>query len=130
MTPLTVGTILNHVVQYSDLDATFAALSDPTRRGIVEHLGRGAATVSELAQRFDMTLTGVKKHLALLEEAGLVVTEKQGRTRHCRLGDNPLDRELAWISGYRSSIEGRMDRLEKFLTESRDLPADRTEQQS
>lgn len=109
------------MVQYSDLDATFAALSDPVRRGIVEQLGRGPATISELAERFGMTLTGVKKHVALLESAGMVVTEKQGRTRHCRLGDNPLDRELAWISGYRSSVEARLDRLEQFLARGGDL---------
>ncbi|MCM6773577.1 metalloregulator ArsR/SmtB family transcription factor [Nocardia sp. CDC159] len=103
------------MVQHDFLDASFAALSDPTRRGILERLGRGPATVSELAERFAMTLTGVKKHLRLLEDAGMVVTEKRGRVRYCRLGDNRLDREAAWIRGYRQMVEARMDRLERFL---------------
>ncbi|MFE3292250.1 ArsR/SmtB family transcription factor [Rhodococcus sp. NPDC059234] len=103
------------MVQHSGLDATFAALSDPTRRGILEHLGRTDATVSELAEHFEMTLTGITKHLHLLEEAGMVVTEKHGRVRHCRLGTNPLDREAAWIRGHQREIEGRLDRLEQFL---------------
>lgn len=73
------------MVQYDFLDASFGALADPTRRGILEHLGRGPATVSELAERFAMTLTGIKKHIHLLEAAGMVVTEKRGRVRYCRL---------------------------------------------
>ncbi|MFC7448518.1 ArsR/SmtB family transcription factor [Rhodococcus daqingensis] len=72
-------------------------------------------TVSELAERFGMTLTGITKHLRLLEEAGMVVTEKRGRVRHCRLGTNPLDREAAWIRGHQLEIEGRLDRLGQFL---------------
>lgn len=103
------------MVQYSRLDVSFAALSDPTRRGILEHLGRTDATVSELAERFEMTLTGITKHLRLLEGAGMVVTEKRGRVRHCRLGTNPLDREAAWIRGRQLEIEGRLDRLGQFL---------------
>ena len=103
------------MVQHSDLDATFAALADPTRRGILEHLGRGAATVSELAERFDMTLTGIKTHLALLEAAEMVVTEKQGRIRYCRLGTNPLRQELDWMIEYRRTVEDRLDRLEALL---------------
>ncbi|SDE18563.1 ArsR/SmtB family transcription factor [Rhodococcus tukisamuensis] len=103
------------MVQYSRLDVSFAALSDPTRRGILEHLGRTDATVSELAERFEMTLTGITKHLRLLEDAGMVVTEKRGRVRHCRLGTNPLDREAAWIRGHQLEIEGRLDRLGQFL---------------
>jgi DNA-binding transcriptional ArsR family regulator len=97
------------------LDASFAALSDPTRRGILEHLATASATVSELAERFDMTLTGVKKHLQLLEAAGMVVTEKRGRVRYCRLGENSLDREIAWIRAHQQALEARMDRLEQFL---------------
>jgi DNA-binding transcriptional ArsR family regulator len=103
------------MVQYSVLDISFAALSDPTRRGILHQLGRGQATVSELAERFEMTLTGVKKHIQLLEQAELVVTEKRGRTRYCQLGTNSLDRERAWIDGYRSMVDARMDRLERLL---------------
>jgi DNA-binding transcriptional ArsR family regulator len=103
------------MVQHSRLDASFAALSDPTRRGILEHLGRTDATVSELAERFEMTLTGITKHLRLLEDVGMVVTEKRGRVRHCRLGTNPFDRELAWIRGRQLEIEGRLDRLGQFL---------------
>ncbi|MBF6331281.1 ArsR/SmtB family transcription factor [Nocardia transvalensis] len=103
------------MVQHDFLDASFAALSDPTRRGILEWLGRGPATVSELADRFEMTLTGMKKHIQLLEAAGMVATEKRGRVRYCRLGDNRLDREAAWIRDYRHMLEARMDRLGQFL---------------
>jgi DNA-binding transcriptional ArsR family regulator len=107
--------MLNHMVQRCGLDASFAALADPTRRGILEHLGRRVASVTELAERFEMTLTGIKKHLGLLEEAGMVVTEKRGRVRYCRLGANALEREAAWIRGYQRELEARMDRLEQFL---------------
>jgi DNA-binding transcriptional ArsR family regulator len=103
------------MVQYSVLDISFAALSDPTRRGILHQLGRGRATVSELAEQFGMTLTGIKKHIQLLEQAELVVTEKRGRTRYCELSANSLDRERAWIDAYRVMVNDRMDRLEQFL---------------
>ncbi|MBF6341497.1 winged helix-turn-helix transcriptional regulator [Nocardia abscessus] len=103
------------MVQYDFLDASFGALADPTRRGILERLGSGPATVSELAERFEMTLTGVKKHIQLLEAAGMVVTEKRGRVRYCRLGANVFDREVAWMQGYRRMVEARMDRLGEFL---------------
>ncbi|WP_280242848.1 ArsR/SmtB family transcription factor [Nocardia abscessus] len=103
------------MVQYDFLDASFGALADPTRRGILECLGSGPATVSELAERFEMTLTGVKKHIQLLEAAGMVVTEKRGRVRYCRLGANVFDREVAWMQGYRRMVEERMDRLGEFL---------------
>ncbi|AXK87631.1 winged helix-turn-helix transcriptional regulator [Nocardia farcinica] len=103
------------MVQYDFLDASFGALADPTRRGILERLARGPATVSELAEQFDMTLTGMKKHLRLLEEAGMIDTEKRGRVRYCRLGANVFDRELAWLQGYRRMVEARMDRLGEFL---------------
>jgi DNA-binding transcriptional ArsR family regulator len=103
------------MVQYSVLDVSFAALSDPTRRGILHQLGHERATVSELAERFEMTLTGIKKHIQLLEQAELVVTEKRGRTRYCELSTNSLDRELAWIDAYRVMVNARMDRLEHFL---------------
>ncbi|MGV9819998.1 ArsR/SmtB family transcription factor [Nocardia xishanensis] len=103
------------MVQYDFLDASFGALADPTRRGILERLGSGPATVSELAERFEMTLTGIKKHIRLLEDAGMIVTEKRGRVRYCRLGDNVFDREVAWLQGYRRIVEARMDRLGEFL---------------
>lgn len=97
------------------LDAGFAALSDPTRRGILEQLGRGDASISDLAASFAMTLTGVKKHVQILEEARLVTTEKVGRVRLCRLGPRRLEAESAWIANYRCMLEGRLDRLGDFL---------------
>ena len=108
--------ILNHMVQYSPrLDAAFAALSDPTRRGILERLGVGDASVSDLAARFAMTLTGVKKHVRVLEQAGLVTTKKIGRVRQCRLGPRRLDAETAWIANYQRMLEERLDSLGEFL---------------
>jgi DNA-binding transcriptional ArsR family regulator len=104
------------MVQYSPvLDSAFAALADPTRRGILEQLGRGDASITELADRFEMSLTGLKKHVGILEQSGLVVTRKVGRIRHCRLGPRRLERESAWIEKYRRMLEGRMDRLGDFL---------------
>jgi DNA-binding transcriptional ArsR family regulator len=104
------------VVQYqAQLDRTFAALSDPTRRGILERLGRGRATVSELAETFGITLTGLKKHVLVLEEAGLVRTEKVGRTRWCSLGSQDLDAVQQWIVGYRLMLDERLDRLGELL---------------
>ena len=108
--------IVNHMVQYSGLDAGFAAISDRTRRGILERLGRrGEASISELAESFDMTLTGMKKHVRVLEDSGLVATEKVGRTRTCRLGPRTLENETAWIEKYRQMVESRLDRLGEFL---------------
>jgi DNA-binding transcriptional ArsR family regulator len=110
------GTILNHMVHYQDrLDAAFAALSDPSRRGILEHLGRRDATISELAEAFEMTLTGIKKHVQILESAGLVTTKKVGRVRHCTLGKRRLDLEAEWMSMHRQMLEARLDRLGEFL---------------
>ena len=104
------------MVQYqAQLDRTFAALSDPTRRGILERLGRGRATITELAEPFGITLTGLKKHVQVLEEAGLVRTEKVGRTRWCRVGDQDLDEVQRWIAGYRLMLEERLDRLGELL---------------
>jgi DNA-binding transcriptional ArsR family regulator len=104
------------MVQYSPrLDITFSALADPTRRGILERLGRGDASITDLAETFEMTLTGMKKHVAILEEARLVATEKVGRVRTCRLGPLRLDDETAWMSMYRQMLEERMDRLGAFL---------------
>ena len=103
------------MVKYSSLDRTFSALSDPTRRDILERLAHGPATVSELARPFDITLPGVLKHVRVLEEARLVVTEKHGRTRECRLGSEHLDDAAQWIQIYRSRWEGRLDRLGDYL---------------
>ena len=107
--------ILNHMVQYSTLDSTFAALSDPTRRGILERLGRTDRSISELADSFGMTLTGMKKHVRVLEEAQLVTTEKVGRVRTCRLGPRRLDEETTWIETYRQMLDARLNRLGAFL---------------
>ncbi len=101
------------------LDTGFAALSDHTRRGIVERLGRGDASISELAVDFEMTLTGVKKHVQLLEEAGLVTTEKVGRVRRCTLGPRRLEDETAWIARYEQMLEARLDRLGDFLARTK-----------
>jgi DNA-binding transcriptional ArsR family regulator len=108
--------ILNHMVQYSSrLDASFAALSDPTRRGILERLGRGDASISDLAAQFGMTLTGIKKHVAVLEEAELVTTKKVGRVRYCSLGPRRLEAETAWMVNHQRMLEARLDRLGEFL---------------
>jgi DNA-binding transcriptional ArsR family regulator len=112
------------MVQRSDrLDSAFAALADPTRRRVLERLGRGEASISDLAGAFDMTLTGMKKHVQVLEDAGLVATEKVGRVRHCRLGPRRLDDELAWIAHYRSMLEARYDRLGAFLERTQGDPS-------
>jgi DNA-binding transcriptional ArsR family regulator len=112
------------MVQYSHgpLDTAFAALSDATRRGILERLGRGDASITELADRFGMTLTGMKKHVAILEEAGLVATEKVGRVRTCRLGSRRLDDEAMWITEYRRMLEARLDRLGDYLARTKGKP--------
>lgn len=111
------------MVQYlRRLDSTFAALSDPTRRGVLERLGRGDASITDLAERFDMTLTGMKKHVQALEDARLVTTEKRGRVRVVRLGSNRLEQETAWIEQYRTMLEGRLDRLGAFLERGNDIP--------
>ena len=104
------------MVQFSErLDVSFAALADGTRRGILERLGRGDASISDLAAGFDMTLTGMKKHVSILEQAGLVTSEKVGRVRPCRLGPRRLEDETAWIAHYREMLEARLDRLGAFL---------------
>ncbi len=123
MTANLAARILNHMVQYSPkLDTAFAALADPTRRGIIERLGRGNAAISELAEDFEMTLTGIKKHVQVLEAAGLVTTEKVGRVRQCRLGTRRLDHEAAWIAAHRRMLEGRLNRLGDFLERTRGKP--------
>lgn len=103
--------------EFARLDASFAALSDVTRRGVLEQLGRADASITELASKFDMTLTGMKKHVGVLEEAGLVTTEKVGRVRTCRLGPRRLDEETAWIERYRQMWAARFDELDKILEE-------------
>jgi len=111
--------ILNHMVQYSGarLDASFAALSDATRRGVLEQLGRADASITDLAVKFDMTLTGMKKHVGVLEQAGLVITEKVGRVRTCKLGPGGLEDEVAWIERYRRLWEARFDELDNVVEE-------------
>ena len=107
------------MVQYREpvLDVTFAAISDPTRRGVLEQLGRADASITGLAQRFHMTLTGMKKHVGVLEQAGLVTTEKLGRVRTCRLGHRRLDQEAEWIERYRQLWAERFDELDKIIEE-------------
>lgn len=107
------------MVQLS-LDQTFAAVSDPTRRGILQRLGHRDASIGELAQAFGMTLTGVKKHVKLLEEVGLVTTEKIGRVRTCRMGPRRLDEAAQWIRGYQEMMEARLDRLEAYLEQMKE----------
>jgi len=98
-----------------ELDRTFSALSDPTRRAILERLGRGSATISELAAPSGMSLTGLKKHVQILEQAELVSTEKRGRTRICRLGPRQLEEASQWIEGYRRTWQERFDRLDELI---------------
>lgn len=98
-------------------NASFAALSDPTRRGVLEHLARKDASITELAEKFDLTLTGMKKHVGVLEEAGLVATEKIGRVRTCRLGGRSLADEEAWIGRFRRLWAARFDELDTLLEE-------------
>jgi DNA-binding transcriptional ArsR family regulator len=111
------------MVQYGvRLDAAFGALADPTRRGILEQLGRSEASITELAHEFAMTLTGMKKHVHVLEHAQLVTTSKQGRVRTCRLGPRRLDDEAAWIDSYRRMLEERLDHLGAFLERTKEKP--------
>jgi len=107
------------VVQFSNssLDASFAALSDPTRRGVLEQLGRGNASITELAEKFRMTLTGMKKHVGVLEKAGLVATEKVGRVRTCKLGQHGLADEATWIDLQRRIWDERFDQLDEVIGE-------------
>ena len=109
--------ILNQMVHYSQtrFDASFAALSDATRRGVLEQLGRADASITDLAAKFHMTLTGMKKHVSVLEQAGLVTTEKIGRVRTCKLGLRRLEQEAAWIERYRQLWHARFDELDKIV---------------
>ena len=110
---------LNQMVQFSRarLDDSFAALSDTTRRGVLEQLGRADASITELAEKFDMTLTGMKKHVGVLEQVGLVITEKVGRVRTCKLGPRRLDEEAAWLERYRQLWASRFDELDEVIEE-------------
>src|SRR3954451_30478 len=99
------------------LDVSFAALSDATRRGVLEQLGRADASITNLAEKFQMTLTGMKKHVGVLEQAGLVTTEKVGRVRTCKLGPRRLQEETAWIERYRQLWDARFDGLDNVVEE-------------
>jgi DNA-binding transcriptional ArsR family regulator len=107
------------MVQYmrARLDASFSALSDATRRGILEQLGRCDASITDLAEKFAMTLTGMKKHVGVLEQARLVTTEKVGRVRTCKLGTRRLEEETAWLERYRQLWDSRFDELDKVVAE-------------
>lgn len=109
--------ILNYMVQYSAarLDASFSALSDATRRGVLEQLGRADASITDLALKFRMTLTGMKKHIGILEQAGLVITRKVGRVRTCRLGSRALEDEAAWIERHQQLWSARFAALDKIV---------------
>jgi len=98
-------------------DASFAALSDATRRGVLEQLGSADASITDLAEKFRMTLTGLKKHVGILERAGLVTTVKVGRVRTCKLGPRRLEEEAAWIERYRQLWDARFDELDKLVAE-------------
>jgi DNA-binding transcriptional ArsR family regulator len=107
------------MVQYSTarLDASFAALSDVTRRGVLEQLGRADASITDLADKFHMTLTGMKKHVGVLEQAGLITTKKIGRVRTCKLSLRRLEEETAWIEKYRQLWAARFDALDEIVEE-------------
>jgi DNA-binding transcriptional ArsR family regulator len=107
------------MVQYAGgrLDSSFGALSDATRRGVLERLGRGDASITDLAADFHMTLTGIRKHVGVLEQTGLVTTEKVGRVRTCRLGPLRLEEAMAWIERYRQLWDARFDELDKVVEE-------------
>src|SRR5215207_2525182 len=111
--------ILNHMVQHSQthFNASFAALSDATRRGVLEQLARADASITELADKFEMTLTGMKKHVGVLEQAGLVTTTKVGRVRTCKLGPCRLEKEMEWIARYRQVWDARFEALDRVIEE-------------
>ena len=107
------------MVQYATIDRTLGAIADPTRRQILDRLGKEPASISQLAEPFGMTLTGMKKHVQILEDARLVVTEKLGRTRTCRLGPERLDEVFDWIGFYRKQWDRRLDGLEAYFEEKK-----------
>ncbi len=111
------------MVQYQEIDRTFGALADPTRREILERVGReGSVTVSGLAEPAGISLTGMRKHLRVLEGAGLIATEKVGRTRHCRLGPRRLEDLETWMQEYRRTLEERLDRFGELLERQKGTP--------
>src|ERR1700758_1119828 len=107
------------MVQYCQtrFDVSFGALADATRRGVLEQLGHADASITTLAEKFHMTLTGMKKHVGILEQAGLVITEKIGRVRTCKLGSRRLEEETAWLESYRQLWDLRFDELDKVVDE-------------
>lgn len=114
------------MVQYASLplDLSFAALSDATRRGIIDQLGQGGASITSLADKFQMTLTGMKKHVQVLERAGLVVTQKVGRVRTCKLGKRGLEAESEWIEAHRKLFEARFEALDEIISEMKQEGSD------
>jgi DNA-binding transcriptional ArsR family regulator len=114
------------MVQYASppFDLSFAALSDATRRGIIDQLGRADASITSLADKFQMTLTGVKKHVQVLERAGLVVTQKVGRVRTCKLGSRGLEAEAEWIEAHRKLFEARFEALDEIISEMKQEAGD------
>jgi DNA-binding transcriptional ArsR family regulator len=115
------------MVQYGNarLDASFAALSDATRRGVLEQLGRADLSITDLAEAFQMTLTGMRKHVGVLEQAGLVTTTKIGRVRTCRLGPRQLEEETAWLERHRRRWDERFDELDRVVQELTQKEKDR-----
>ena len=109
------GAIVNRMVQYPQVDRTLAALADPTRRSVLERLGRGSATITELAEPFGISLTGMKKHVRVLEDAELVTTEKVGRARRCSAGPRGLEDLQGWVESYRRMLDERLDRFGELL---------------
>jgi DNA-binding transcriptional ArsR family regulator len=110
------------VQSQQQLDRTFAALADPTRRGILKRLGKGSATITELAEPFGISLTGLKKHVRVLEDVELVATEKVGRSRRCSLGPRDLEDAERWIETYRHMLEARLDRFGELLERTKGEP--------
>ena len=110
------------MVQYPQIDRTLAALGDPTRRSILERLGRGSATISELAEPFEISLTGMKKHVRVLEDAELVTTEKVGRARRCSAGPRRLEDVQDWMEMYRRMLDERLDRFGELLERTKGMP--------
>jgi len=114
------------MVQYisAPLDRSFAALADATRRGIIDRLGQGDASITSLADKFEMTLTGMKKHVQVLERAGLVITQKVGRVRTCKLGERGLKAEAEWIEAHRKLFEARFEALDEIISEMKQEESD------
>ncbi len=112
------------MVQYSRIDRTLAALADPTRRSVLERVGRGSATITELAEPFGISLTGMKKHVKVLEDAELVTTEKVGRTRRCSLGPRRLEDVDEWMEMYRRMLDGRLDRFGELIDNRKEVHSD------